>query len=155
MYFSQYDVIQILRGSVIIFVFPTLYISYLEMLYSQHEFLHADRVNEEREWYRQRMEKKTIVRLWQVLSSSTDDSFRQIDFYSLRDVTIRRVTPDGVSRISHVTPSDNHIRVIQSTNIGDDNAHTTIAASSHFLVLNRTRAIFLPFPDEVKVHGVE
>ena len=133
---------------------------YLEMLYSQHEFLHADRVNEERE----REGENDIENGWKKIHSeimaslifvSTDDSFRQIDFYSLRDVTIRRVTPDGVSRILHVTLSDNHIHVIQSTNIGDDNAHTTIAASSYFLVLNRTRAIFLSFPDEVKVHSLE
>lgn len=113
-------------------------------------------MGEERTASRTNGKKKHSEILWQVLSPSTDDSFRQIDSYSPRDVTIRRVTLGGASRVSHLTPSDNHIRVIRSTNIGDDNAHEcSRAAVAYFLVLNRTRATLLPLPDEVTVHGVE
>lgn len=88
---------------------------------------------------------------------SVDGWFFPTDWllFSSECLTTRRVTLNGTSHVSYLTPSDNHIRVIRSTNIGNDTAHDYSCPVVFPSFKSHARFIFLPLLDEVKVHGVE
>lgn len=88
---------------------------------------------------------------------SVDGWFFPTDWllFSSECLTTRRVTFNGTSHVSYLTPSDNHIRVIRSTNIGNDNAHDYSCPVVFPSFKSHARFIFLPLLDEVKVHDVE